>query len=443
MHTLLRPRLCPAQGALFLLLLLPRNNCTSVTMTFRVGRVAVPIPRMLPLATVCGLFLLSVGIAVLTRRPSLPYVNVAFVGNSMMYYNDLPRLMERLGDGHIFQDSCLHGDATLSKILLWGNGMYPKWKTGNARDREIDRTQYDFGACTVPQLLFGYDADLETKVENANYKDDDGSIAEYKAYDDFFSYYDGSNPCLLHDNYYYYVDEKYASQYEENGGVPMWDFVVVNDNTRSPARYDERQDGLTTLENYFLPWFVETGATPILLCTYGYWTPYRDMGDLTDVPTFTSLTYEGYLQYAKLLEDGLPENQKPRIAKVGWAFLIVWEENQELWNNLFHVDKIHASPAGTYLEALVVYHTIFGRMPPREISLRKDTSSMWDAARRFAPPNHRRGRFPTPEEELYLYDVAVRICVYGLTPKTLIFYKDGEAAYYTPDDSPYRVDDLF
>jgi hypothetical protein len=167
------------------------------------------------------------------------------------------------------------------------------------------------------------------------------------------------------------------------------------------------------------------------------------MGGLLDVPTFTSLTYEGYRQYAKVLEKGLPETQKPRIAKVGWAFLLVWEENTEIWNNLFHVDKIHASPAGTYLEALIIYYTIFERMPPRSIALRPDTSSMWDSARRFAPPNHRRERFPTPAEEKYLYDVAVRICVHGLKPKSLTFYRNGEAANYEPNDALYRVDDLF
>lgn len=316
--------------------------------------------------------------------------------------------------------------------------MYPKWKTGDARDSVNDRTQYDFGACTVPQLLFGYDENLETKVQNANYADDDGSLAESTAYDDFMSFYDGSNPCLLHENYYDYLQDKYSTD-----GVPQWDFVVLNDNTRSPARYETRQKSFDVLKNYYLPWFQELGATPIFLDTYGYWSPYRDMGGLIDVPTFTSYTYEGYLQYAKILEEGLPKEQKPRIAKVGWAFLLVWEENSSVWSNLFHVDKIHASPSGTYLEALVIFHTIFGEMPPRSIALRPDSSSMWEHARRFAPPNHRRGRFPTPEEERYLYDVAVRICVRGYRPKTLKFYTDGAAADYTPDDSEYRVDDLF
>jgi hypothetical protein len=316
--------------------------------------------------------------------------------------------------------------------------MYPKWKTGTARVGMSDRSLYDFGACTVPQLLFGYDEDLYTKVANADYADDDASKSESAASDDYFSYYDGSNPCLRHDTYYDYLEYLY-----EVNGAPSWDYVIINDNTRSPARAQTREEGLQTLEETYLPWLQQLGATPILISTYGYWSPYRDMVGLVDVPTFTSLTYEGYLQYAALLEENLPESQKPRVAKVGWAFLLVWEEKYEVWQNLFHVDWIHASPAGTYLQSLVVYHTIFGKMPPRAIALRPDTSSMWDDARRFAPPNHRRGRFPTPEETLYLYNVAVRICEYRYKPKSLTLYTSGEAATYTPSDDLYRIDDLF
>lgn len=406
-------------------------------MTF--GRIIPPLLRsMFPVLAFAGFVVAMVGMAVFTKRPDLPYVSVAFIGNSMLYYNDLPRLMEQLGDGHITQDSCLHGDASISTILVWGNGMYQKFMTGDARAGMSDRTQYDFGACTVPQLLFGYDENLATKVQNANYGDDDAALAEAKESDDFVSYYDGSNPCLRHENYYSYL----MTEFETNG-PPSWDYVVINDNTRSPARYESRQEALEALNTYYIPWLQELGATPILISTYGYWSPYRDMGGLFNVPTFTSLTYQGYLEYADLLEQNLPASQKARIAKVGWAFLLVWEENQTLWNNLFHVDKIHASPAGTYLEALVIYHTIFGAMPPRSIALRHDSSSMWEHARLFAPMNHRRGRFPTPEEEMYLYNVATRICVHDWKPKTLISYNHYEAAYYTPNDDLYRIDDLF
>ena len=116
----------------------------------------------------------------------------------------------------------------------------------------------------------------------------------------------------------------------------------MNDNTRAPARESTREESLEVLEQVYVPWLQEMGSTPILLFTYAYWTPYRDMQGLGTIPEFTSLTYEGYKQYANLLEETLPASQKPRIAPVGLAFLIVWEENHDLWLRLFHVDLIHA-----------------------------------------------------------------------------------------------------
>lgn len=55
-----------------------------------------------------------------------PDVRVAMIGNSLMYYNDLPRLLEAMSAGSITQDSCLHGDASFLSHLTYGNGMYEK-----------------------------------------------------------------------------------------------------------------------------------------------------------------------------------------------------------------------------------------------------------------------------------------------------------------------------
>lgn len=88
---------------------------------------------------------------------SIPHVKVAMIGNSMMYYNDFPRFMgtcllilsvsagkescilhgahhdislslshittEELSDGHLTQNSCLHGNANFKTILQWGVGF--------------------------------------------------------------------------------------------------------------------------------------------------------------------------------------------------------------------------------------------------------------------------------------------------------------------------------
>lgn len=379
-----------------------------------------------------------------------PTYRVAFVGNSMQYYNDFPRFMESLSGGTIQQNSCLHGDANLRTILIWGNGMYKIWRTGSARIFDQDKTLYDMGACTVAQLLMGYDAALEEKVAlygEANGGDGDDNAAQAAYYyfdddniqdtDDYLSYKDGKNPCLNDPNYYEFLQHGYGL------GSTHWDFVVMNDNTRAPARRSTRTTSLEVLESTYAPWLLETGATPVFISTYGYWTPYRDMGGLNSVANFTSLTYQGYKEYVALLETLLPEAQKPRLALVGHAFLIVREENYNLWERLFHVDQVHASPLGTYLQGCVVYYALYGKMPLAHVALQGTPSNMWQDARRFQPGSHRRSKFPTEDEARYLYDVAVRVMRYGVVPQSLIYYQEGVAADFEPSDDLYRIDDLF
>lgn len=426
----------------------------------------------------------AVGVLTSSGTSGVPDIRVAFVGNSMMYYNDLPRFMEALSGYHIEQDACLHGDATLGSILVSGSGTYKIWRTGVAQIRDVNMSWfldddgddnvngnsnmgfthlYDYGACTVPQLLFGYDSTLDQKMQDWNFDqsyqshgddyfdDDDYYTLDNDDYD-FGSFMDGLNPCLMDPNYYKYRKYTYLKQegdnvtYSYNGRIPTapkWDYIVLNDNTRSPAQRQERMDSLSTLEQKYLLWFQQTGAVPILMFTYAYDTPYRDMQGMLNIPTFTSLTYEGYRQYASLLEQRLPEKQRPRIALVGLAFLTVWEDNFDFWNNsMFHVDRIHSSPHGTYLQGCVVYCTMYGKMPSVDIAIGK-LESLWNNARRMAPVRHRRAKFPTRAEAKYLYDVAERVCLHGYVPKSLVYYKHGEATDYIPTDDIYKNDDLF
>lgn len=400
-------------------------------MLERIGRVA--LPPWAPIALMFAVVSFFSLIAVVLPPPELPYISVAFVGNSMQYYNDFPRFMEALADGHLTQNSCLHGDANLQSILLTGNGMYQIWDSGAARVFSDDATIHDFGACTVKQLLFGYDEDLEARVG-----DNGGGDEEQNLSDDYWSFNDLKNPCLNDEYYLGYLDQLYAKN-----GAPQYDFIVLNDNTRSPARNSTRTQSLEVLESTYIDWFLETKAIPVFICTYGYWTPYRDMGGLSSVPEFTSLTYEGYRQYAELVGRYLPDWQQPRVAPVGLAFLLLWEENYSLWERLFHVDQIHTSPMGTYLQGCVVYFTLFGEMPGHSIAVQADMWKLFQETRRFQPGEHRRSPFPTKEEAAYLYYIADRVTRQGYIPKSFVRYHNGEAAEYTPQDDLYRVDDLY
>lgn len=402
--------------------------------------------------------LLLVGVATMPRP--LPQYHIAFVGNSMQYYNDFPRFMEALSSNHITQDCCLHGDASLDTILTWGSGMFEIWHTGVARmdtdGNKIDSSSsynnddddnrqilYDMGACTVEQLLLGYDYALDTRMEEVGDdggNDDDGGAndADKQLNDDFYTYYDGKNPCLNDPGYYSYRQEQYATN-----GPPQFDFVIINDRTRDPARRETRNTSLSALDDTYIQFFQESGVTPIFLVTYAYDTPYRDMSGLIDVPTFTSLTYEGYKEYAELVAAALPESQQPRLAPVALAFLLVYEENFSLWQKLFHIDQIHASPHGTFLQGCVVHYTIFGRLPSRHVALRNDMSALWDHARRMQPRKHRRLPMPTREEAEYLYHIAERVTVRGQIPKSFIQYSNHEASDYVPNDGAYADNDIY
>jgi hypothetical protein len=388
------------------------------------------LPKWVITSAVAGAALLAVSLPfLLPHRDFSRTYRVAFMGNSMQYFNDFPRVMEVISGGRITQDSCFKGAATMVNLLQSGNGMYQKWSTKKALIEGEDDL-YDFGACTVHQLLFGYDQYLTSSdwfdVENYTSVDDD--------YQGFYN--DGSNPCFEDLDYLEYKVTYYLNN------PPKWDYVVINDNTRSPARKDTREQTLEILQSTYVPWFQKLGAIPVLLDTHAYWTDWRNMDGLVDVPTFTSLTYEGYREYAEVLGSQLPAEQQPRIAPVGIAFLVIWEENYNMWLKLFHYDEVHASPYGTFLQSCIMHHTLFGYLPLMTDALPTNISTLFARARRMQPPTHPRKPFPTLEEAQYLYRVAERVVDGGYVPKSFTFYQNGEAAIVnsTEKDGVYSYD---
>jgi len=390
---------------------------------------------------------IMVSLAFLSSPEEQPTIRLAMVGNSLMYYNDLPRVLEAMAKGQLTQNSCLHGNADFSSHLWYGSGMYDKWMTGQARMWDIEDYEiYDFGACSVQQLLFGKDERLLKRrkererirvlaaASNNSTTDDDyyynASAAdawEYNLLDD------GTNPCLVDEDYNAYTEALY-----EVHGRPRWDFVLFNDNTRSPCCTEQRAQGMELLETVYLPWMRQINAAPIFMDTYGYWAEGRDMSGLEDIPSFTSYTYNGYQDYVALAERMLPSWLKPRIAPVGLAFLLVYEENPPIWLDLMHNDQIHPSPSGTFLEALIVYATIFGKLPGINIfNGREGPDRLWRWARRMAPPEHQYKPYPTRDTARYLYHIAHRIMVMGEIPKTLLHFPANTSVLFTPDDSLY------
>ena len=328
--------------------------------------------------------LISLGLLLVQRDN--PRINVAFVGNSFQFVNDLPRFLEALSLGKIHQDSMLHGSLSLVTLLQRGNGMYYMWNTTNAlRENGI----VDYGACTVPQLLLGYDDNLTSRNENEYYKDD------------------GMNPCFQDDGYY---------EYRQACPSPSWNYVILSDQSARPAYEKKRNATMNILRTSYSPMLGENGATPVLLMTYGYWRDSVNMTELVDVPTFTSLLYEGYQEYAQLLKEELPDSQAPLMAPVGLAFLVVWEENYELWERLFFEDQFHPSPLGTYLMGSCLYATLYKRLPKREAYL---STSLWSRARRMQLYGDDL-KAPTKYEAAYFQSIVKRVVLEGYIPKSLV-----------------------
>jgi hypothetical protein len=168
-------------------------------------------------------------------------------------------------------------------VLLSGNGMYYRWRTTEARiesnnwddyysaanvDDDGSSTSnstsssyhplYDYGACSVQQLLAGKDNYLE--YGNANH-----------AYSD-----DGNNPCLVDQNYFNYITSKYSSLSNTNANT--WDYVVLADQSkRMAASADARYDTIDALVSVYAPLLQQAQAVPVIIDTHAFWSTQTNM----------------------------------------------------------------------------------------------------------------------------------------------------------------------
>ena len=400
-----------------------------------------------------------------------PAIRVAFIGNSITFVNDLPRFVEALGggeDGTIFQDSCLHGALNFMSMLYKGNGMYRKWQTrkaiisrsftsssssssngnGSSKSDADNGIIYDFGACSVPQLLVGHDE--EFYYENSG------------------KYSDGRNPCTISPQYLAYRESLYYNNNQPEEPL-TWDFVVMNDQSRFPTMYEKRKHSLMALRTVYAPLLSAAKATVVFLVTFGYVGQQRIYVDddaskwnfvptetEDDMPHFTSALYYGYQEYQNVLEK---QNNIPvRLAHVGLAFLTVWEEDRALWRRLFYVDGLHPSPLGTYLEGCVVYATLRQRLPPASIRIQQ-VSQLWKRARRMHLGRKHYLAYiteqeaaemipldlPTRDEARYLSDVCRRVALKGYRPSSLLSEDELDEEFYSnyPDTDDGSFYDQF
>mmetsp|Transcript_39171 Transcript_39171/g.81940 ORF Transcript_39171/g.81940 Transcript_39171/m.81940 type:complete len:367 (-) Transcript_39171:104-1204(-) len=294
---------------------------------------------------------------------------VAFLGNSILYYNDCPRFLVNLGKGSSsdgsgsahyrveYQDSCLRGGTNLAQLWYRGNGMMSHGFTSDAaaKGKEIG----DVGSPTVQDLLGG------------------------------------------------------PSTGGGNGDNNKWDYIVFNDHTQGPARLDSRKATQETLLEYYLPLILENEATVIIVETAAYrLSGINNSKDLGSAQEFQSLVREGVQSYVETLQTKLPKLfPKPKVAPVGTAYLRVHDNNHALWETLFDpYDNFHPSPSGTFLQGCVLHCTMFGSPPPLP-STEKEIVYLWRDARVMHNVKHGENRrMPSVEEAEYLWNVANDIC---------------------------------
>jgi lysophospholipase L1-like esterase len=188
-------------------------------------------------------FVTSMSSSLYSVPPSNAEIRVAFLGNSIIYFNDCPRLLEHMLQSRyssVVQDSCLRGGASLPSLWKDGNGMRNKF--GGSEQAKREDGSLDFGAATVQDLL----------APNKN-----------------------------------------------------WNFVVMNDYTQAPARPENRLASIEALEQFYGP--LLQSNTPILLQTAAYRRPTMGSDDLGTVPEFTAKLKEGYELYATTLKQFSPD----------------------------------------------------------------------------------------------------------------------------------------
>jgi hypothetical protein len=100
-----------------------------------------------------------------------------------------------------------------------------------------------------------------------------------------------------------------------------------------------------------------------------------------------------------------------RVAPVGIAYQYIRNQYPKLFNKLYSWDDFHPSPYGTWLQACILYITIF---EPVLVEPPKYNGNWWKYSRYIMPPpdgdQYYQVMYPTEEEAELLRQIAIEIC---------------------------------
>jgi hypothetical protein len=341
---------------------------------------------------------------------SLP--SIAFLGNSILYYNDCPRLLQAMlqasrDDQVCVQNSCLRGGATLTSLWQEGNGMRGKFQPPSLQRLTLstDKNVDIHPNSSTDSLTKGSDNDRD----NHAHSDDPNTNVDQDS--------DTSNNSMQND--FTTSDEADILGAPTVSALALeraWDFWVLNDYTQHPARPTTRDETLHALATYYIPLWKQQQQSPVTassasptivwLHTMAYEKEaMKDTHDLGSLDQFTDLLLEGYRAYKDLCcSYGL----SCRIAPMGEAVRYVHHHynngNGSLWNRLYHSDHFHPSRYGTWLQACVLYCTLTdGATPPRY------QDSFWRHCR-YSPDLFPNESVVDATEAEILRQVAMQVC---------------------------------
>jgi hypothetical protein len=342
-----------------------------------------------------------------TAVPTLNEVAIAFGGNSMLYFNDCPRLVQQMlqaassttpHSNVVVQDSCLRGGATLSSLWTNGNGMGTKFATSAAAIRTSNSNCH---------------GNHRRKAKQPD-KDDDN---EGNGDDD---YNNDDNECTGGSGERVRYDVGSPTIRDMLSARTAWDWVVLNDYTQGPARQHSRLETIHVLEHRYAPLLLQTNvAMVILIQTPAYQHKnIKDSHDLGDFETFSNKLFNGVASYAQALEQWFSDHRETttasmpsplvRVAPVGEAYRHLYRHNRSLWNKLYSWDHFHPSPHGTWLQACVLYLTMY---PSNNVdTIPSYNASWWDRSRVMQPADEGPLPRPTAQEAEELRRVAGLVC---------------------------------
>ena len=262
----------------------------------------------------------------------------------------------------------------------------------------------------------------------------------YKNYNGAYYYEEDSNPCFEDKNYIIYLQDRNLKNPQ------YFDYVVLNDQTARMTDAEAREDSVEALKYAYAPMIKDSRAKPLLVDTHAYLieeygsnaTGYG-YDEAEGIPYMQALIYAGVEEYLLALKSNLPSYQAPRVVPVGMTYLVVWEEDNNLWKRLFLNETMpYASPLGSYLFANVLYATAYGHMPRRPTSI--DQIKEFFRSARYLPELPSgwadMGIFPNVTESDYLRLVARRVVLNGYIPPSFT-----EARVKVEEDRMYGYHD--